>query len=85
MPDIQHPKRVTCLCVCVCVYVCECVCVYVHVSVSAPVSIQPCSHVPLVISLGNGIASSVGVSDNPLNGFGVVTLASGVCVCLRVK
>ncbi len=58
--------------------------------------------VPLVISLGNGIAASVrpapparaprvvwrvlscghvtcaqvGVSDNPLNGFGVVTLAS---------
>ena len=40
------------------------------------VSIQPSAHVPLVISLGNGIASSVGVSDNPLNGFGVVTLAS---------
>ena len=40
--------------------------------------------VPLVISLGNGIASSVGVSDNPLNGFGVVTLASGVCVSVCV-
>jgi hypothetical protein len=32
--------------------------------------------VPLVLALGIGIASSAGKGDNPLSGFGVVTLAS---------
>jgi hypothetical protein len=62
--------------------------------------------VPLVISLGNGIAASVrhapsffpassghyvnvmrqvGVSDNPLNGFGVVTLASVIPAIVGAK
>lgn len=32
--------------------------------------------VPLVLAVGVGVAASVGRSDNPLSGFGVVTLAS---------
>lgn len=32
--------------------------------------------VPLVLAIGVGVAASVGRSDNPLSGFGVVTLAS---------
>jgi hypothetical protein len=32
--------------------------------------------VPLVLAVGVGVAASTGRSDNPLSGFGIVTLAS---------